>query len=146
MLFSCLAHDLGPGAPLSYELNTAQQETKEAVVLQHQYREIQNRLSRLRQAYLDGIEEMESYAVCKRQLEKQCVSVKQRLQAINNIQPGTSIEKEINTYLSQCLALLQAPQIGTERKRRALRQILRCCAYDKSQNTLSLTYRLPSIS
>ncbi|MCD7946676.1 MAG: recombinase family protein [Oscillospiraceae bacterium] len=132
MLITALRHAAPPSGTLRFHpapRNTLTQSKRIG-----QKTQLTRKLARLRNAYLAGVESLESYARAKAALEEQSVA----LDACLAEQDDTPAMEDVHTVAD----LLQSRDFNKEEKQNAVRSIIESCAYSKAANTLTITYRL----
>lgn len=98
---------------------------------------IQRKLLRLREAYLCGVEDLQTYQAEKDVLEAQAAQLRQEAEDEGH-------EKDMQALLARvrsALASLQDSEAGTEAKYRAASQVLDHCRWDKPSGQLAIFYR-----
>lgn len=98
---------------------------------------IQRKLMRLREAYLCGVEDLETYQAEKGVLEAQAAQLAQEDEDKRH-------EKDVQALLERvrsALVSLEDPEAGIEAQYRAASQVLDCCRWDKSSGRLEMIYR-----
>lgn len=143
MIFSCMEHDIQSGTKITYlfiRQNPAALD--ECALLQEQQKQVTSKLSRLREAYLAGVEDLGSYSAAKSALEAQLETLAQRvtqLQAPKNTKKADALVKE---NIRQCLAVLKDPKADLQTKHNSIHNIVERCTFAKASNALTLTYHI----
>lgn len=100
-----------------------------------------SRLSRLRDAYLDGAETLEDYKASRAKLQKQLDDLDAAIKkAAAESVPDTATA--LRSALSAVLKTLQSPSATIAQKHEAAKSIIDTCYFDKSQSTLTVSYHL----
>ena len=137
-----LQKDLDNPAAINFSLAHDAKKLNSKAVLQGQLDRLNKKINRLRDAYLAGIEDINSYAQAKEALEDKLATIKQQLTAITDPQPATDATQEINTALTQAISVITDPARSIAEKNTAAERIIEKIVYDSRTNTLRLYYRL----
>lgn len=143
MLLAVMTHDALSDVPLSCTLLREQPEQlDEAAILKEQIEQLDKKLLRLREAYLSGIESLESYSQTKAVLEAQQTAAQDRLE--ESIKPPAEVEPSalLKQGILDCVKLLESPDASQEEKHRQLQNMVDHATYSKENNRMTLTYRL----
>ncbi|MCC8122997.1 MAG: recombinase family protein [Oscillospiraceae bacterium] len=132
MLLACLQHAAPPSDTLHF--HPAPCGTLTQTKLPAQKTQLTRKLTRLRNAYLAGVESLESYARAKAALEEQCAAL--------DASPPDPADTPAMENVRTVAELLQSPDFTKEEKQRAVRSIIEACCYSKADNTLTITYRM----
>lgn len=143
MLISAMEHDALSGLPVSYTVVQSKLEAlDEESLLREQSDGIDKKLSRLREAYLVGIESLEGYSEAKTVLDKQKESLSERLSALNIKADEEETGALLRQNISDCVKILSSKEATFEEKHREIHDIIDHCTYSKESNSLSITYRI----
>lgn len=143
MILTRMHYDAAGAAPLSYTVVRAQPDSvAEESLLQEQKKQLTARLARLREAYLAGVEDLESYRATKTALDSQLAGLTQRLEAASTPPDKEKAEALLRENIRQCSALLADPDADLEEKKAASHAIMERCILDKASNHLEIHYRL----
>lgn len=143
MLITGMEHDALSGQPVSYAVVQSKPEAlDEERMLREQSDGIDKKLSRLREAYLSGIESLEGYSEAKTVLEQQKESVTKRLSALDSKADEEKTGALLRQNILDCVKLLRSKEATFEEKHREIHEIIDHCTYSKESNSLSITYRI----
>ena len=101
---------------------------------------IQRKLLRLREAYLCGAEDLQSYQTEKVILENKAAQLQQEA----NDKRQEVEQKALLERVRSALVSLEDQEAGIEARYRAASQVLDCCRWDKSSGRLEVLYRFAS--
>ena len=142
MILARMEQDARPGSRVSYALvNPASESLDESTQLLEQQKNIAVRIARLREAYLAGVESLESYSAAKTTLEQQGESIAQRLEEAKTPTDESKAEILIRKNIASCVALLNS-DASKEEKHNAIHSIIEKCTFSKESNSIALSYRL----
>lgn len=79
-----LKNDLANPEAIHYSNSTAAKKTDEKAILESQIERLNKKILRLREAYLSGIEDAETYATTKLSIEQEITAAKQQLRIFRN--------------------------------------------------------------
>lgn len=143
MLLSIMEHDAFSNMQLAYTM--AQSSVKrldEEAFLREQLENTEKKLLRLREAYLTGVETLESYSGTKKAIEQQKEKLQTSLRNAKQAKEETTIPNAIRDNIQNCMRLLEGSEASQEEKYRELHNILDHGVYSKEHNKLLLTYRV----
>ena len=141
MLLSALRHDQGSGVPITYKtVRSKPEEVDTLSALQEQQKQLTAKLARLREAYLAGVEDLESYGAAKAALEAQGEALGARIRELETPGDAKKADALMKENIRRCVAILQDPEADMEVKHRIAHDTIEKCVYDKSANTLSIFY------
>lgn len=109
--------------------------------LQQQRSRLVGRLSRLRDAYLDGAESLENYKASRAQMQSQLDDLDKKIADASSAS-ATDTASSLRAAISAVLDTLLSPTTTMEQKHEAAKRIVDKCYFDKSQMLLSISYRL----
>lgn len=141
-LLSRLRLDMAGTTPLSVTVSPLKSADSPIARLEHQISENERRLARLRDAYLAGIEDLESYAASKRQLEASLSSLRAELAASTSMPSDDDIMISMRHAIAAAYDTLTADDVGVAKKNEALRSIISRMTWDRSTPALDIEYRL----
>ncbi len=100
-----------------------------------------SRLSRLRDAYLDGIESLDDYKAARQQLQQQLDALDGEISAADaSAVPDTAAA--LRAAISSTLDTLRSPDASIAQKYEAAGQLIDKCYFDKSRMLLTIYYKL----
>lgn len=143
MILTRMAYDTDGTPPLSYSIvRTKPEQVDEVALFQEQKKQITAKLIRLREAYLAGVEDLNSYRAAKIILEKQSVSLEQRLEVVSKPQDIKKTDVILLENIYHCISILQNPNHPLDAKKKAAHEVIEKCIFDKNSNRLQIYYRL----
>lgn len=109
--------------------------------LQQKRSRIVSRIDRLRDAYLDGAEPLDSYKAARSKLQSQLDELDVQIDNLNSVDvqdPAAALRKAIASVLDT----LQSADATTAQKYDSVCSIVENCSFDKAEMLLSISYRL----
>ncbi|WP_164918906.1 MULTISPECIES: recombinase family protein [Acutalibacteraceae] len=110
-------------------------EGEERVLIKHRLDRERGRLSRLREAYLNGVEPLAGYTKEYRETELACRNLESRLNRPADAAP------EQRSQRRDLILLLRGNDFTPEQKNALLRSLIRKIVFDRGRNRISLYYR-----
>lgn len=142
MLITAMEHDAISHFPLNYSVVQSKPEKlDEQSLLQEQLEGIEKKLSRLREAYLAGVESLDGYSTAKTMLEQQQEKIESQLNALSQLPTSTDHNHILRQHISSCVKLLKSLDTSMQEKHRAVHDIIDHCTYSKGDNSITITYR-----
>lgn len=142
MILARMEQDARPEFSVSYALVKPTPEVlDESVQLIEQQHTIRARINRLREAYLAGVESLESYSEAKTALGQQAERISRRLNEVQSPKDTTNADNMIRENIASCVALLTSTATKEE-KHKAIHSIIDKCTFSKETNAITLSYRL----
>lgn len=111
------------------------QESEEISLMRHCLEKERKRLSRLREAYLDGVESLDEYARARDKMEQTCRAMKSKLKQASSSEPAAY---QISSNL---IAVLRGNDFSSEQKNILLHSLIQKIIFDRRNNKLLLYYR-----
>lgn len=143
MFISVLLHDYHSKTPLTYSIvRRSTQAIDEASMLQDQRQQLQLKLSRLREAYLAGIEDLSSYAAAKSAIEEHLSQLDEKIMQSQSVDDKKRTDALMKERIGHCLDVLGDPESTMEQKHTATHDAIDHCTFSKSTNALRIYYRL----
>ena len=143
MLFTLMERDAQEGIPITYSIARPRPEAMdEAALLQEQRKQLTAKLERLREAYLSGVEDLNSYAAAKAALEERAAALDDRITGLQAPKDAKKADALMKQRISQCLEILKDPDAPMEKKHAASHEAIEKCVFSKADNTLRIYYRL----
>lgn len=142
MLLAAMEHDAKPNVPLQYSV--VRQSTKaidETAVLREQRAQLVTKCNRLREAYLAGIEDLNTYAAAKAALEEHIQKLDQAIADKEHIEDTKKADALMKQRISQCLEVLKNENVPMEKKHAISHEIIEKCVFSKEKNTIRIFYR-----
>lgn len=143
MLLSCMEHDQQSGVPITYTVVHSKPEAvDELSLLRDQRAQMETKLSRLREAYLAGVETLESYSTAKSALETRAAALDEQIKTLETPADTSAADASMKENIRRCIAVLQDPNIDMPTKHRTAHDMIEKCVYDKAANSLTIYYLL----
>ncbi len=137
-----LKNDLANPEAIHYSNSTAAKKTDEKAILESQIERLNKKILRLREAYLSGIEDAETYATTKLSIEQEITAAKQQLANIPQPLSPDDENEQIRSIIADAVSVISDPAYSTAQKNTAAEKIIEKIIYDSRANTLQLYYRL----
>lgn len=102
---------------------------------------IEKKLARLREAYLAGIEDLESYAKAKAELDTQSERIRIALEEEQRMMPHTD-PAERRRQLLYAADVIEDPEASMEEKHTAVHNVVSYCIYHKTTKSLEVFYNI----
>lgn len=102
---------------------------------------VDRKMDRLHDAFLSEIDTAEEYKKYKAELIAEAGQIKARIAALQAISPEDNTAA-LKAAIENALKTLRAPDAAIVEKHAAANEIIESCLWDKSQNLLTITYRL----
>lgn len=109
--------------------------------LQKQRTRLISRVARLREAYLDGVESLDSYKQTRAKLERQLSDLDAQISKLRPDGAQNAVET-LRAAIGEVLETLQSPTATIAQKHEAAQSIVQSCYFDKSKMLLSLSYKV----
>lgn len=143
MLLTLMERDSQSDLPITCKIVRARSEAPdEAALLKEQRAQLTVKLNRLRDAYLSGVEDLDSYAATKSSLEEYAQRLDARLSALETPEDAPKAETMVRQQIGRCLEVLRDPNTPMEQKHSAAHEAIDHCTFSKSSNSLQIHYRL----
>jgi site-specific recombinase len=110
-------------------------------LLQLQASKLEKKLVRLREAYLDGIETMDSYKNAKQSLETELLELQEQIDQLDSKALEVQEEGDIKSSIQSVLAILGSAEGTNPQKHEAITSVIESCIFDKQKNLLEIQYR-----
>ncbi len=141
MILAMLKYDSSEASVIDFNIVRASASSAEAA-LQAQIEKTQNKLSRLREAYLNGVETLEAYSKAKKALDAQITEAEAELAKENT--PLADSSKAMKDKIKEALSILEDPEATLEQKHNAFAGIVDTCTYSRANNKITIHYRFLS--
>lgn len=143
MVLTRMTYDAAGGVPLTYTIVRPHTGSlDEEALLRAQQKQLTARLARLREAYLAGVEDLESYKAAKEAMGAELTALEARLAQLTHIPDKEEAEALLRAQILRCAALLADPEQPLERKKTAAHAMMDRCTLNKEANQLEIYYRL----
>ena len=131
--------DTQSGQTIVYEKVPAiQREVDVVSSLQRKAAQLEKKLERLREAYLEGIETVEAYRGAKREMERELTTTQNQI--MSTIQEAPT-KVDIMFPIQSLTTILQSDTVTAAEKHKALTSIIDTCTFSKAENLLEIIYR-----
>lgn len=105
-------------------------------------RQVQSRKSRLQDAYLSGVLELDAFSAAKRELDQSEASIRQELDGFWARTDESAVRRRLQESILAAREDLSRPDASLEQKNSAARAIMENCVFDKDAASLTITYRV----
>jgi len=112
--------------------------------LQLQLSRLEKRLVRLRAAYLDGVETIQSYQTEKQALEGQSLALRNQIDLMSRRASDEGAFAQ--SPLQSVLEIIASPEWSNAQKHASVTSVVSSCFFDKKENFLEIYYRSPTSS
>lgn len=143
MLLTLMERDTQRNIPISYQIVRSRPEAMdESALLKEHLSQLGAKLERLREAYLSGVEDLNSYAAAKTALDERAAQIEQRLRSLAAPADKKAADLLMREQISRCLEILRDPNSSKEQKHSAAHEAIDRCIFSKKDNSLRIFYRL----
>lgn len=141
MLLAALEYDRQAAVPIQYTVvRRKKTDVSELSLLEEQRKQLEVKLDRLREAYLAGVESLDSYKKAKAELDERAAQLDQRMDSLKAPEDPAVLEASMKERIGRCLEILQNPTATKEQKHAAATDTMECCYFSKSRNLLEIHY------
>lgn len=138
-----LTADCASASPLAYEVALSSKNgADELTRLKVEKAAVEKKLSRLRELYLNGLDDIDTYKAGKTTLESEAAVISKKIASLEAAAPSDAMAEKLQSEISRTLQTLNSETASREAKNSAFRSIVENCVYDKSKNLLTLIYRV----
>lgn len=142
-ILSRLEADARTSEALGYEVTyTSRSGGNDLARLEAALRQTQTKQSRLQDAYLSGVLDLDAFASAKRELDQSESVIRQELADFHAKTDEAAIRRTLQASITAALETLRSVEATLEQKNTAARSVIETCTFDKSSSTLSITYRV----
>lgn len=142
-LISKLEEDLHSSAELACNVTyTHQSGAADLERLEQALKGLQYKKSRLQDAYLSGVLDLQDFAAAKKDLDAGISQLQAEIDQFKERSDEDAIRSALTEAIRTALDTLHSPVATLEEKNNAARQVIESCVFDKAASTLSLTYRI----
>lgn len=136
-----LRHDLSSTNPLTYRAVRAPSPSdSESATLERSIGALERRLDRLREAYLAGVEDLDSYAAGKRRIDSELEALRAQLHSLSAPSDTEAIDASLRSALAHALEVFESDADVNEKSETA-RNVFESIFYDRSESLLQITYQ-----
>ena len=120
-----------------------QEETEQELrTLRRQIGLLDQKLSRVRDAYASGVDTLEDYRRFKEEIDVQRESLAARIRELQGRVDPAAAESALREGIRKALKILEAPDVSLHDKNTAVKELFERCTWDKKRQTLAITYRV----
>ena len=98
--------------------------------------------ARLRDAYLNGADSVEEYKEAKSIISEQEDVLREKAEKLRAADQQEDITEKLREKILACVSILEAPDLGVDKKYEAANAIIKNCTFSKADNLLRITYRI----
>lgn len=138
MIISAMEEDVKNGFSVERVRVNRKSGASKVSALESQQRQLESRIQRLRDAYLAGVESLESYMAGKNAMEDHLLSIKKSLRELT----APVDAKEIACEVLECIAAVKDESISNEKRNKIVHEVIDKCLYDKETESLAVHYRI----
>ncbi len=140
-LIERLTEDTESGIILSHKVIYSNQSGGDDLArMEATLKQLQNKKSRLQEAYLAGVLELEDFAATKKVLENSITQTEREIEEFRQRSDESVVVAAIQDAIRAALKTLTDPSATMEQKNNAARSVIDTCTFDKQTYTLSVTY------
>ena len=137
-----LEHDLTTDLPITCKVVTLNKNQEdETAILQAAIERINKKIGRLREAYLNGADDVDTYKMYKDQLEAERDELAAELAAAQNQITPKQTDTALRESIAETLKTLKSPTATKEMKANAANKVIEKCIFNKAKNQLDIYYR-----
>lgn len=142
-LIEKLREDAATAGELTYDVTyTSKSGGADLARMEAALKQAQYKKSRLQDAYLSGVLDLQDFAAAKKELDGSIAQLQQDITAFREKSDETAVKKALQSAITAALATLTSPDATLEQKNNAARSVIESCTFDKASSTLTLTYRI----
>ncbi len=101
-----------------------------------------NRLARLKDAYLNGVIELDEYARTKKELEQALVKAEGDISAADKAADRNTLLSTLRADIGRAVEDIKSPEKTLDEKNSAAKALIESCYFDKNAGIIELTYRV----
>lgn len=126
---------------LSYHITyTRQSGGNDLARMEAALKQLQQKKSRLQEAYLSGVLDLTDFAAGKKPLDSGIEDLEQQIRDFHAKSDESSVQSELKSALATTVKTLTDPTATIEEKHNAARSVIDTCVFDKDAYTLQVTY------
>lgn len=135
--------DCSAAVPLAYDVVLSEKHgANEMSRLRLAADTLRRKLERLRELYLNGLDDIETYKAGKEALENELAETEKQIAVLESTAPSERLAEKLKQDIALTLDTLDSSISTKEQKNAAIRTVMENCTFDKAQNLLSITYRI----
>lgn len=100
-----------------------------------------NKLARLKDAYLNGVIELDEFARTKKELEASVAAAESDIAAADKAADRDTVIANFRKEIARALEDIKSPETSIDQKNIAAKSIIEACFYNKTASTVELIYR-----
>ena len=101
-----------------------------------------SRLARLKDAYLNGVIELDEFARSKKELEQAVAKAEGDIAAADKSADRNTLIATLRADIARAVADIKSPEKSLDEKNSAAKALIESCIYDKNAAIIELTYRI----
>lgn len=141
-ILSRLEQDASTSIDLIYHVSlSASPASQQLSSLQASMRNLQSKKSRLQDAYLSGVIDLDDFSKAKSDLDRDIDHIRFQISQLNAQTDPAALSRSIRSHISEALTTFNSPHASLESKNNAFRALVDRCTYNKEANLLTLIYR-----
>lgn len=138
-----LAEDAADAKNLTYEVTyTNRSGGADLARMEAMLKQMQNKKSRLQDAYLSGVIDLDDFAAAKKDLDASIEQLQSDIQAFLKRSDEATIKAALQLAISNAVQTLLDDTATIEQKNNAARSVIDNCTFDKATFALSITYSI----
>ena len=137
-----LEADARAAQKLGYEITRVRPDSGELARLESALRQVRSKQTRLRDAYLAGVLDLDAFAAGARELDQSEAAVRQELEEVRARTDEAGAFHALQTSIASALDTLRSAESSLEQNNSAARAVIESCVFDKEASLLSITYRV----
>lgn len=142
MLLSAMRHDCVDNVPIRYTIVRAEpQALNESSALKEQLQQLSRKQKRLQEAYLAGVEDLDSYGAARAELQAQANRVREQLAALKSIPDKKETDALMKERIGQFYEILSDPEKSLDEKKELSHSAIEKCVFSKADNIVQIHYR-----
>lgn len=136
-----LKADAASGISIQYSLDSIKNaKMDELSELELKLNKINQKIKRVRDAYLDGIDTVAEYKETKTKLENEAHEIRTQMEKVKSKSTVDNPQDIIKSSIANALNILMSESASMAEKHNAAHNIIDKCVWDKEKNTLKINY------
>ena len=142
-IISRLEEDVHRASPMAYNIIYSNASGgQELARLEATAKQLRTKRSRLQEAYLAGVLDLNDFSAAKTEIEAEIARTDDELKKIQEKSDSRIAEDQLHRAIASALKTLKSPDSSLEEKNNAARSVIENCTFDKSSYTLAITYHV----
>ena len=137
-----LRADAAPALPLRYSITHSDETAQELKTLRLQAEQYDKKLSRLRDAYMNGVDTLDDYRAARESLQASQQAITNRIAELESRVDPAKAEQTLHNSIVATLTTLESTDATLHEKNAAIKTLLESCTWQKTTQTLTVTYRV----